>query len=87
MHIETDDLEKLRNIHREYSDIRSNISDTAIMIERFKSQQTRLIQSLAACEEDLMAIQKEVSTKYNASGINIETGEYTVKADSFTSNP
>jgi DNA-binding transcriptional MerR regulator len=74
--IEQEQLERLTELNRSFRDLKFQIADIELSLERLKNQKKATLVNLEVSVHDLAKYQEELTAKYGDITINLQTGEY-----------
>jgi hypothetical protein len=74
--IEQDELSKLTELNRNFRDLKFQVADIELSLERLKNQKKSTLTNLEVAVHDLAKYQEEIIAKYGDIKINLQTGEY-----------
>jgi hypothetical protein len=74
--IEQDELSKLTELNKNFRDLKFQVADIELSLERLKNQKKSTLTNLEVAVHDLAKYQEEIIAKYGDITINLQTGEY-----------
>jgi hypothetical protein len=74
--IEQNELSQLSELNRSFRDLKFQIADIELSLERLKNQKKSTLMNLETAVHDLAKYQEELTAKYGDITINLQTGEY-----------
>ena len=74
--IEQDELSKLTELNKSSRDLKFQVADIELSLERLKNQKKSTLTNLEVAVHDLAKYQEEIIAKYGDITINLQTGEY-----------
>jgi hypothetical protein len=74
--IEQDELSKLTELNKSFRDLKFQVADIELSLERLKKQKSATLSSLETSAHDLSKYQEDIIAKYGDITINLQTGEY-----------
>lgn len=74
--IEQEELSKLTELNRNFRDLKFQVADIELSLERLKTQKVTTLTNLEVAVHDLAKYQEDIIAKYGDITINLQTGEY-----------
>lgn len=73
--LETQELERLRELNKNFNTLKNNIADIEIAIRNLENKKTVVFSDLEKLSSDFASAEKELTDKYGDITINLESGE------------
>lgn len=74
--IKQDQLDRLIEANRKFRDLKFNIADIEINLERLKVQKSQSMANIEIAAHDLSVVQEEIYNEYGDVKVNLQTGEF-----------
>jgi predicted nucleic acid-binding Zn-ribbon protein len=73
--LETQELEKLRELNKNFASLKNNIADIEIAIRNLENKKTIVFSELEKLSSDFADAEKELTEKYGDVTVNLDSGE------------